>query len=299
MSDLQSNIQRMLDQMDSPMLKMAREFQQKMDAYQPPNIKAFLELNRKMQDLVSPVAMSILSSQEHLRLALNPDIQALIDQQEKFTALLKPYNNITNLSKWIATSETPAAVYSQVGSFRKELYPSDLLFQQARSYQSYFDRLGHLGSVTDAIPVASIDLNIFQRFDYTLVEDEDSEPESQIILLDEGSRIKHIIKDIYQNHERIYAMQPHDFEQMIAELLRHQQFEVEMTKRTRDGGYDLIAVKNVGDFAVRFLVECKRHAKSRKIGVGIVRGFRDVINTQGANKGIIVTSSYFSPDAEK
>ncbi|MDB5013687.1 MAG: hypothetical protein JWQ25_1889 [Daejeonella sp.] len=94
-------------------------------------------------------------------------------------------------------------------------------------------------------------------------------------------------------------MQPHDFEQMIEELLRFQQFDVEMTKRTRDGGYDLIAVKNIGDFPVRFLVECKRHAKLLKIGVGIVRGFRDVINTLGANKGIIVTSSYFSPDAEK
>lgn len=147
--------------------------------------------------------------------------------------------------------------------------------------------------------MASLDLNIFQRFKYTLIGNEDDEPESQIILLDEGSRVKRIIRDIYHNHQSIFTMQPNDFEDMIAELLRFQQFEVEMTKRTRDGGYDLIAVKNVGDFPVRFLVECKRHARSRKIGVGIVRSFRDVINTQGANKGIIVTSSYFSPDAEK
>ncbi len=304
MSDLQSSIQRMLNQMDSPLLKFSREFHQKMKAYQTPQIQSFLEENRKMQDLLSPFAKSILSSQDHLRLALNPNIKAFFEQQEKFDAILKPYQpelsgNIANLSKWIATTETPAAVYTEVASFKKELYSSALLFQQASAYQDYFDRLGHLGSMSGDISISSFNPNIFQRFDYTLIEDEDSEPESQIILLDEGSRIKRIIKDIYHNNHQLYTMQPNDFEDMIAELLRFQQFEVEMTKRTRDGGYDLIAVKNIGDFAVRFLVECKRNAKSRKIGVGIVRGFRDVINTQGANKGIIVTSSYFSPDAEK
>ena len=297
----------MLDQMDSPMLKLAREYQQKAEAYQSPNIKAFLKANQKMQDLVSPFVKSILSRQEHFRLSINPQLEALLAQREQAGSMLQPNyaemaklsNEMGNLSKWVASPETPASVYNQVASFRKKLYASTFLHQQTRSYQAYFDRLGHISSVTDAVPVAHFDLEIFRRFDYTLIDEESSEPESQIILLDEGSRIKRIITDIYQNNHGIYTMQPKDFEDMIAELLRFQQFEVEMTKRTRDGGYDLIAVKNVGDFPVRFLVECKRHALSRKVGVGIVRSFRDVINTQGANKGIIVTSSYFSPDAER
>lgn len=304
MSDLQSAVQRMLDQLDSPMLKLAREVQQKMDALQSPQLRAILETNRKMQELISPAARSILASQEHLRLAVNPNIRALLDQQEKVNATLKPYRtelsgNIANLSKWAASIETPASVFAQIGTFKKEFYSAAMPTAQSHQYANYFDRVYQYSSLTSPVPMASLDLNIFQRFKYTLIGNEDDEPESQIILLDEGSRVKRIIRDIYHNHQSIFTMQPNDFEDMIAELLRFQQFEVEMTKRTRDGGYDLIAVKNVGDFPVRFLVECKRHARSRKIGVGIVRSFRDVINTQGANKGIIVTSSYFSPDAEK
>lgn len=304
MSDLQSAVQRMLDQLDSPVLKLAREVQEKMDALQSPGLRAMLESNRKMQELISPAARSILASQEHLRLAVNPNIRALLDQQEKVNAALKPYQkelsgNMLNLSKWAASIETPASVFAQIGTFKKQFYNAAMPIAQGHQYIGYFDRIHKYTSLTSQVPMASLDLDLFRRFEYTLIGDEDDEPESQIILLDEGSRVKRIITDIYHNHQGIFTMQPADFEDMIAELLRFQQFEVEMTKRTRDGGYDLIAVKNIGDFPVRFLVECKRHASSRKIGVGIVRSFRDVINTNGANKGIIVTSSYFSPDAEK
>ncbi len=307
MSDLQSAVQRMLDQLDSPMLKMAREVQQKIDAYQSPQITAFMEVNRKMQDLVSPAVRSILKSQEHLKLNINPRMQEFLAQREQIKTAINPHyseiaklsDNMAKLSKWVSSQDTPISVYSQVASFSKEFYTATLPFQQIKSYNNYFDRLNRFSSIASPTAAVFTDLNIFQRFDYTLIEEGDGEPESQIILLDEGSRIKRIITDIYNNNQSIYTMQPSDFEDMIAELLRFQQFEVEMTKRTRDGGYDLIAVKNIGEFPVRFLVECKRHARARKIGVGIVRSFRDVINTYGANKGIIVTSSYFSPDAER
>jgi HJR/Mrr/RecB family endonuclease len=307
MNNLQSSVQRMLDQLDSPILKVSREFQKTMSALQSPQMTAFLESNRKMQNLVSPAMTAILESNKRLRLGINPNMQAFLDQQAEIRNKLKPYHyeiakfsDSTNmLSKWAASIETPASVFTQLSTFKKTIYTASIPFQQVQQYYQYFDRLSRQTSATDSLSTGLLDLDIFQRFDYTLIEEEEAEPETQLILLDEGSRVKRIIKEIYQYNERLFTMQPHDFEQMIAELLRYQQFEVEMTKRTRDGGYDLLAIKNIGDFPVRFLVECKRHAKSRKIGVGIVRSFRDVINTYGANKGIIVTSSYFSPDAER
>lgn len=35
-------------------------------------------------------------------------------------------------------------------------------------------------------------------------------------------------------------------------------FEVMLTKQTRDGGYDILALKLNRDFHLKFLVECKR-----------------------------------------
>lgn len=133
---------------------------------------------------------------------------------------------------------------------------------------------------------------------YDLLPYENIAPEKQIILLDESSRVKRIITDIYRDNNHIFKINPNEFEDMVAELLRKQNFNTEITKRTRDGGYDIIAVQSLGDFPIRFLIECKRYSKTNKVGIGIVRSFRDVINTENANKGIIVTSSYFSPDAE-
>jgi HJR/Mrr/RecB family endonuclease len=133
---------------------------------------------------------------------------------------------------------------------------------------------------------------------YDILPYESLPAENQIILFDESSRVKRIITDIYNDNDQIFTIQPHEFEDMVAELLRAQNFETEITKRTRDGGYDIIAVQSIGDFPIRFLIECKRYAKKRKVSVDIVRSFRDVVNTENANKGIIITSSYFSPDAE-
>ena len=257
-----------------------------------------------MQDLVSPSIKSILAMQQQVRLNISPKFQTFLTQRELVLATLSAHQGeiekmsgyLATLSKWIPSPDTPLSVFSQVASFSKTLHTPSLAMQQLNTYQSYFHQLDGL---RDYIPMESPNLEIFQQYDYTLIEEEDSEPESRIVLLDEGERIKRIISTIYQNNQAIYSMKPIDFEYMVAELLRAQQFEVEMTKQTRDGGYDLIAVKNVGNFPVRFLVECKRNAKSRKVGVDIIRGFRDVIKTQGANKGIIVTSSYFSADANK
>jgi HJR/Mrr/RecB family endonuclease len=123
-------------------------------------------------------------------------------------------------------------------------------------------------------------------------------PETKIILLDEVARIKSAIKEIYRDNQIIYRLEPRDFEEMVAELLRKQDFKVELTKQTRDGGYDLIALQNISGFPNRFLVECKRHASHRPVGVNIIRSFCQVMSEE-KNNGIIVTSSYFSAEAMK
>jgi restriction system protein len=139
---------------------------------------------------------------------------------------------------------------------------------------------------------------------YDLLEFVDNTPEEEIkeietVIVDQTKSIKRIITDIYQDNTNLLKIEPRQFEEMIAELLYSKGFKVELTKQTRDNGYDIIALKILeNNFPLKFLVECKRFKKD-KVGVDIIRSFKEVMQTQNANKGIIVTTSYFTKDANK
>jgi hypothetical protein len=96
--------------------------------------------------------------------------------------------------------------------------------------------------------------------------------------------------------ESLFAMTPRQFEVLIAELLRSFGYEVELTSATRDGGCDIIAVSRRA-FNLRFLIECKRYARNRKVDVGIVRALHGVVDHDQGTKGVIVTTSGFTQPA--
>lgn len=85
----------------------------------------------------------------------------------------------------------------------------------------------------------------------------------------------------------------------MEEVFKRQGFETCLTPQTRDGGRDIIATKSILGRPVMFLIECKRYDEKNKIGVDIVRALYGVQTAERANKSIIVTSSYFSEDAQK
>lgn len=134
-------------------------------------------------------------------------------------------------------------------------------------------------------------------------DDEDAAQENQTIrriYIDEGKRLRGIIQGIYKDNREIMKISPREFEEIVAELMRSQGFEIELTKATRDGGYDIRAIKTIaGQYPLLFLVECKQYREDRKIGVQIVRAFREVLLHEGANKGLLVGTSYFTEDAKK
>jgi restriction system protein len=137
---------------------------------------------------------------------------------------------------------------------------------------------------------------------YEAVEgDEEAEQEySEVaeLIITEGPRIQNLIQEVYRDEGRLLTVQPYEFEEMIAELLHAKNFEVKLTKRTRDNGYDIIALQEIGGLPFEILVECKRYTK-KPVGVEIIRSFSHVIDKQNANKGLIVTSSYFTKDATR
>ncbi|MFB9865654.1 restriction endonuclease [Rufibacter immobilis] len=143
-------------------------------------------------------------------------------------------------------------------------------------------------------PLASLS---FLDFDLSGLIEED--PEQERIFVTEAKRVRSIIRDIYRDNEFIYSLAPRKFEEVVAELLQAKNFHVQLTQQTRDGGYDIIALQEIGGFPFKMLVECKRYRRDRPVGVEFIRSFMDVINEENANKGVIVTTSYFSPEAHK
>ena len=98
----------------------------------------------------------------------------------------------------------------------------------------------------------------------------------------------------------LFQSQPHlltqidplALEEMVAELFHSSGYHVELTKRTRDGGCDIIAVKRT-EVNLRLLIECKR---TEKVRVGVVRQLKGVLDGN-ATKAILATTGFLTPDA--
>lgn len=97
----------------------------------------------------------------------------------------------------------------------------------------------------------------------------------------------------------VYQLTPGEFEEVVEEVFKRQGFQTRLTPQTRDGRKDIIATKSILGRPVMFLIECKRYNEMNKIGVDIVRALYGVQTAERANKAIIVTSSYFTEDAQR
>lgn len=116
----------------------------------------------------------------------------------------------------------------------------------------------------------------------------------------EGDRAEQILEIESHTGEILrilLAMHPSGFENFCQRLLREAGFEnVEVTGRPGDGGIDgegLLRVNALVSFKVLF--QCKRLATA--VGSKDVRNFRGAIQGK-ADKGIILTTSHFTRDAQ-
>ena len=120
-------------------------------------------------------------------------------------------------------------------------------------------------------------------------------------LFDLYESISELVTSLQHQPELLSKLDPRQFEEVTAEIFRDKGFEVELTKRTRDGGKDIIALNkdNLG-FKTKYLIECKHYAENNKVGVDVVRSLYGVKNSRnGGNLGIIVTTSTFTSGARK
>ena len=78
------------------------------------------------------------------------------------------------------------------------------------------------------------------------------------------------------------------------EIVPLQVFRALTGQAGQDGGLDLVLRKD-GD---RILVQCKKYVRD-PVGVSLLREFFGVVVSEGANRGIFITTSDFTPDARE
>ncbi len=96
---------------------------------------------------------------------------------------------------------------------------------------------------------------------------------------------------------QLKAMEPAAFERLSQRILRESGFvKVEVTGKSGDGGIDGTGVLRMNLISFQVLFQCKRYAGS--VGSGVVRDFRGAMQGR-ADKGLIITTGTFTPDARK
>jgi restriction system protein len=104
--------------------------------------------------------------------------------------------------------------------------------------------------------------------------------------------------DLLQSGRFLSEMPWRHFEEMIGNLLEAEGWRVEVTQPSRDGGIDVVSVKDdplLG--SVKALWQAKRYGPKRIVRLSEVRELSAVVEAERATKGVIVTTSRLTKDA--
>ena len=90
-------------------------------------------------------------------------------------------------------------------------------------------------------------------------------------------------------------LNPYEFEQLVANLFGRMDLESKLTRSSRDGGVDCVAYDARPVLGGKVVIQAKRYRHT--VGVSAVRDLYGTMMNEGANKGILVTTSGYGPDA--
>lgn len=103
-----------------------------------------------------------------------------------------------------------------------------------------------------------------------------------------------MLQQLSRNPFDVHGLTDRKFEELVAELLRRDGYDVLLTPQTRDGGFDLVVEAELPVGRILTLVECKKWRKDRPVGVSVIRNLYGVVNEKLASNGLLVTSSRFT-----
>lgn len=89
-----------------------------------------------------------------------------------------------------------------------------------------------------------------------------------------------------------------DLEKLLGDLLQEEGWDVQVTRATKDGGVDVVAIKKdavLGD--IKSVWQAKKYSATRKVRLHEVRELSAVREDTGASKAFMVTTSKLTKDA--
>lgn len=108
------------------------------------------------------------------------------------------------------------------------------------------------------------------------------------------------IVNLAKNPEKLRDIEPLRFERIIAELLAGKGYDVQLTPPSRDGGYDIMALrKDPLGIETTTLVECKRYKPDNKVPISVIRGLYGVKSYLGVSNALLVTTSTYTSESRK
>jgi transcriptional regulator with XRE-family HTH domain len=108
-----------------------------------------------------------------------------------------------------------------------------------------------------------------------------------------------LLRRLNEYPTEIYQLAAREFEELVAETLARQGYDVTLTPIAKDGGKDIFVASHNALGSALYVVECKRYSPDRPVGVGIVRELYGVVQAERLTGGIVATTSYFTADARQ
>lgn len=103
-----------------------------------------------------------------------------------------------------------------------------------------------------------------------------------------------ILSDL-ESRPNLMDLNPFEFENLVSNLFKQMGLDSKLTRSSRDGGVDVVAFDTRPIVGGKVVIQAKRYKNT--VGVSAVRDLYGTMMNEGANKGILVTTSGYGPDA--
>jgi hypothetical protein len=167
--------------------------------------------------------------------------------------------------------------FPQILEHIKEYYKSSSFWE---SVNFYHDSLKNLIELLDIQNTYNL-----KQYDYSLYKPVTKN--NNLI-----SPIEVAIHESKVNPNIIFNMNPHRFEEFIARIFINMGYNVELTKKTRDGGRDIFGFRDADKKKVA--IEVKRYSPKNPISIGLVQRFVGANVVEDVTDMLFVTSSRYT-----
>ncbi len=171
---------------------------------------------------------------------------------------------------------------------------ADKIGNELSGHPMIVSTVGHL--LGRNIPIDQI-VGDLQPFEHLVVRADVAGSTSSLVeaVVDQSERLFDLVR---RRPALVHTLTGREFEELVAEMFTHDGFDVTLTPIARDGGKDIYAAKKDRFGSFLYVVECKRYAPERPVGVSLVRSLHGVVQAESATAGIMVTTSRFTKPAQ-